>query len=167
MIKTESNYGVLGQRAPDWDVNRWINLPQGWNDLELDDFENKIVYLFCFQHWCTSCHTEGFPLLNTVWRHFRNNPNIEFVAIQTVFEGFHVNTFDAAYDSMEKHDLSIPFGHDPGLDNLGSELMKNYQIGGTPWTVLIDGEGVIRFSDAHLPADEMIEQIDQLLESMK
>ena len=167
MIKTESNFGILGQRAPDWDVNRWINLPPGWNDLELDDFENKIVYLFCFQHWCTHCHTEGFPLLNTVWRHYRNNPKIEFVAIQTVFEGFHVNTFDAAYDSMEKHDLSIPIGHDPGLDNLGSELMKNYRTGGTPWSILIDAEGIVRFNDTHLSAEEMIEQIDQLLASMK
>ena len=47
---------------------------------------------------------------------FRASPGVAFVAIQTVFEGFEVNTAERARETAEKYQLTIPVGHDPGPD---------------------------------------------------
>jgi len=34
--------------------------------------------------------------------------------IQTVFEGFETNSYEAMLETQSKYDLGIPFGHDDG-----------------------------------------------------
>lgn len=56
------SYGILGQRAPEWDVRQWFNLPDGKDTVDLGDYKGKVVYLYCFQSWCPGCHSSGFPI---------------------------------------------------------------------------------------------------------
>lgn len=77
---------------------------------------------------------------------------MEFVAIQTVFEGFSTNDRQAAWDTAERYDLAIPIGHDDG-GGKGSGLMRRYRSGGTPWVIIIDRNGVVRFNDFHVDPD--------------
>ena len=154
--------GILGQRAPTWDVADWFNLPDGIDRLEINDLKGKVIYLFCFQAWCPGCHNNGFPNLKDVYEHFRDEPSVAFVAIQTVFEGFDANTIERARETSTQYELPIPFGHDPGLDGRRSNVMTHYLTGGTPWTILIDLDGVVRFNDFHIQtriAKEMIESM--------
>ena len=152
-------YGIEGQQAPEWDVARWFNLPQGEQGLSLRDVAHRVVYLYCFQSWCPGCHHHGFPTLLKVREQFADDPNVVFVAIQTVFEGFDVNTFERAQEVAQQYGLEIPFGHDPGPDGRRSLVMQRYRTGGTPWTVLIDRQGRIRFNDFHADAEEMARRI--------
>jgi len=90
---------------------------------------------------------------------FADDPNVAFIAIQTVFEGFDVNTFERAQEVAQQYGLEIPFGHDPGPDGQRSLVMQRYRTAGTPWTVLIDRQGRVQFNDFRADAAEMARMI--------
>lgn len=160
-------YGIQGQKAPEWQVKEWINLPKEKQKLELEDFQGKVVYLYCFQSWCPGCHSHGFPTLKAIHKEFEEHPEVAFVAIQTVFEGFQTNTLTQAKQVAKKFELDIPIGHDPGLDRRRSEVLKHYRTGGTPWTILIDSNGVVRYNHFRLEPEQGIQMIRSLLEEKK
>ncbi len=152
--------GILGQKAPSFGVDKWIQT-NGKSSLDIEDFKGKVLYLYGFQSWCPGCHSHGFPTLNTLSKYYANDKDVAFVAIQTVFEGFSTNTVDAAKKIIKQYGLTMPVGHS-GLNNQRSQLMLNYRTGGTPWTVLIDKKGIVRFNNFHLSVDKLKAMIDEL-----
>ena len=40
--------------------------------------------------------------------------------------------------------------------------MRNYRTGGTPWTIIIDKQKIVRFNDFHIAPEHAIAMIDQL-----
>ena len=158
-----NRYGILGKQAPQWTVTEWYNLAKDQEAIEISDFEGKVVYLFGFQSWCPGCHSHGFPALQAVEKHYSDNEDVVFVAIQTVFEGFHTNTSAKAKSTVDDFDLDIPVGHDPGPDNTSSLVMRRYRSGGTPWTVIIDRNGVVRYNDFSIQPDVAVSLVDRLL----
>ncbi len=155
--------GIEGRPAPAWDVSHWENLSEGKSSLDIADFAGKVVYLFGFQSWCPGCHSHGFPTLRAVRGTFEDQDEVAFVAVQTVFEGFGVNTAEKAKESCDKFGLDIPCGHDPGSDGKGSTIMRRYRSGGTPWTVIIDRNGIVRFNGFSIKPDVAVSLIGQLL----
>lgn len=48
----ETQYGILGQTAPELQLNAWID--ENGKEMEpvsLNDCRGKVVYLYFFQHW--------------------------------------------------------------------------------------------------------------------
>ena len=153
--------GILNDPAPSWSLEEWINLPSGKSTLDIDDFRGKVLYLYCFQSWCPGCHRHGFPTLQKVIARFKDDRDVAFVAIQTVFEGFSSNTFDHAKKVAKRYALDIPVGQS-GEQGRRSKLMGRYRTGGTPWTVIIDRDGVVRFNDFHIDVEQAAQLIDNL-----
>jgi hypothetical protein len=92
-----------------------------------------------------------------------DNDTVTFLAIQTVFEGHHVNTFDEIVKIQNQYNLKIQFGHDAGNDgNPRSSIMTDYRTGGTPWFIFIDQENNVVFSDFHLNVDAAINFLKKL-----
>ncbi|RMF68656.1 MAG: TlpA family protein disulfide reductase [Calditrichaeota bacterium] len=158
---TESYRGILNRKAPSLEVSEWIQLPKGKTTLDISDFKGKVVYLFCFQSWCPGCHNHGFPTLLRVMHHYKDDPNVVFLAVQTSFEGFSYNSFEQAKAVIKQYGLRIPVGQS-GTRTKASKLMRNYRTGGTPWTVIIDKTGVVRFNDFYLNPDQAVQIIDVL-----
>lgn len=156
--------GVLGQPAPDLGVTTWFNLPQGQDSLDVTNFRGKVLYLFAFQSWCPGCHSRGFPTLAKLIDHFKNNDNVAFLAVQTVFEGFNTNTPPRAKETADRYHLAIPIGHS-GSAQHPSTFMSRYRTGGTPWTVIIDRRGRVRYNDFHLKPEAGITLIEELLKN--
>ncbi len=155
--------GIVGQPAPPWQVDAWHNLPEGQTSLDIDSLGGKVVYLFCFQSWCPGCHSHGFPTLQAVHERFGERDDVAFVAVQTVFEGFASNT---AYDgarTMEAFGLTIPWAQAEGKDHQSPAFMRAYRTGGTPWTVIIDPSGVVRWNGFGIPPEEAILMVEKLL----
>ncbi len=93
----------------------------------------------------------------------KDNDKVIFLAVQTVFEGHHENTYEKMVETQKKYDLKIPFGHDAGEDGKSrSNIMTNYQTGGTPWFLFIDKHDRIVFSDFHLNVEAAIEFLNTL-----
>ena len=162
----EANRGVLNQTAPAWGVTQWLNLPQAKTSLHLVDFKGKVIYLYAFQSWCPGCHSQGFPTLKEVIARYGNDTNVAIVAIQTAFEGFHANGFEQAKQIVKRYDLKIPVCHS-GSEQEPSLLMRRYRTGGTPWTIIIDRAGVVRFNDFHTSAEAAGRLIEALKKSPK
>ena len=151
-------------KAPEFHVNNWINSKGNkTEEIKLSDFKGKFKILYCFQSWCPGCHSKGLPDLKKMVEALKTNNNIVFLAIQTVFEGHHTNTFDKIKDIQKQYDLNIPFGHDAGNDGTShSNIMTNYQTGGTPWFIFIDKHDNVVFSDFHLNPEAAIKFLKTL-----
>ncbi len=154
--------GVLNEPAPGWAVKQWLHLPAGESTLDVGDFRGKVLYLYCFQSWCPGCHSHGFPTLNKMIERYQGNRDVEFVAVQTVFEGYQTNTIEHARRVARRYGLRIPIGHS-GERGKPSELMQSYRTGGTPWTIIIDRQGIVRFNDFHVDVERAATLIDHLL----
>ena len=164
MAMARNERGILGKPAPNWSVDQWLNLPTGQKRIDIQNFRGKALYLFCFQSWCPGCHSSGFPTLQKVMARFKDNDDVAFVAIQTVFEGFASNTFDHAKQVAQKYKLTIPVGQS-GEQGKPSQVMAHYRSGGTPWVVIIDRDGVVRYNDFHVSVDQADKVIRAALKS--
>ncbi|MFQ5505862.1 MAG: hypothetical protein ACE5F1_13860, partial [Planctomycetota bacterium] len=60
-----------------------------------------------------------------------------------------------------RYRLGIPFGHDDGQGK-GSRIMRAYRTGGTPWTIVIDKDGVVRYSDFTIEVQKAEKLLDGL-----
>jgi thiol-disulfide isomerase/thioredoxin len=160
---TTQHLRIERMRAPAWNVDTRFNLEEGKSRVELGDVASEVVYLYGFQSWCAGCNSHGFPTMAAVQRHFVDNDEVAFVALQTVFEGFDVNGPDEVLASVTRHGLSVPVGHDPGQDGNGSDVIRRYRSGGTPWIVLIDQKGIIRCNGVQADPGDLIDTIEALL----
>jgi thiol-disulfide isomerase/thioredoxin len=154
--------GIAGQQAPEWDVSKWYQLPEGIEDLDITDYRGRVLYLYFFQSWCPGCHSTGFPNLKKLYKKYKDDPDVEFVVIQTTFEGHQVNTADKLKPTARKFDLPVPFGQSAGGGT--PAIMQKYRTRGTPWVVLIDKAGRVEFNDFHLDPANASRRIDQLKE---
>ena len=157
--------GIRGQPAPRLQIDRWYNLPLDKNSIDVTDYRGKVIYLYGFQSWCPGCHRYGFPTLTELIEHYKDNDDVAFIAVQTTFEGFGANTPERAKEMADRYGLTIPVGHS-GSSKQPSAVMRRYRTGGTPWTVVIDGDGTVRFNDFHIQPLVAVEMIDRLLAEM-
>lgn len=156
---TPTGYGIVGEAAPELQVTQWVDANgEKTNPIHLKDYKGKFKVLYCFQAWCPGCHSKGLPALKDMSDAMKDNDNIVFIAIQTVFEGAHANTYEKMVEIQKEYELSIPFGHDPGDDSSRnrSTTMNNYRTGGTPWFIFIDENDKVVFNNFHLDTAKAI-----------
>ncbi len=155
--------GIEGKKAPHLDVDEWVLLPKGQKKgPKLEDLKGKVVYLYCFQSWCPGCHSSGFPALEEVLNAYKDDPKVVVLAVQTVFEGFGTNTPEAAKKIARKYKLEgIPMGQS-GAKGKPSKIMRGFRTRGTPWTIIIGSDGVVRFDDFHIKPAAARKLIDKL-----
>jgi len=160
----QPQFGIRGRPAPSLQADRWYNLPRGKKSIDVTDYRGKVIYLYGFQSWCPGCHRYGFPTLTQLIGHYKGNDDVVFIAVQTTFEGYGMNTPERAKETADRYGLSIPVGHS-GAPDQPSAVMRRYRTGGTPWTVIIDREGTVRFNDFHIQPATAVVLIDQILVS--
>ncbi len=165
----ETTFGIVGEKAPKWEVNNWIDENGDDTEIEIDDYEGKVIVMLCFQHWCPGCHTHAFPMVKYLKDKYKRNDEVEFVAVQTVFEGQHTNTKKRLRKTQKKYKLDIPFGHDDGqnTDSKRSNIMQNYKTGGTPWFIIIDKSGNVVFNDYEIDVRTAQRTIKKALENVQ
>ncbi len=107
----------------------------------------------------------GFPTLKRLIDAFESNNAVTFLAVQTVFEGHRFNTPDKLRRNQLKYDVNIPMAHAPGDKGTPEipPIMRNYRSGGTPWTVIINQEGIVVYNHFHIKANQAATLIKQLL----
>ena len=142
-------FGSLNGLAHELRVGRWIdgNADPMDKPLRLADLGTGYKIIYAFQHWCPGCHSRGFPTLKYLHDNLTDK-GFRFAAIQTVFEGSEVNTFDKLRVNQEQYGLKIPFGHDvPAVGERHPSFMEDYVSGGTPWFTVIDPQGNVVYAD--------------------
>lgn len=144
--------------APNLRVRHWINAQGREVDaISLSDLGAGYKLIFCFQHWCPSCHSFGFPAFKKMVEALGKR-EFGFAVVQTVFEGAEQNGPARLREMQLQYDLAVPFGQDiPINGERHPTIMEDYRTGGTPWFILIDPAGEIVFSDFRLDPDKLIE----------
>ena len=158
-LSANEKYGILGQKAPQWSIKKWHNLPNDKTSLEIDDYKNKVLYLYFFQSWCPACLHKGFPTIKSLHDKYKDNKDVAFIAVQTVFEGHDTNTIESAKKLAEKFSLDIPFGQS-GEKGSRSKIKKDYKAPGTPWTVIIGKDGTVKFNYFVIDTEKAVKIID-------
>ncbi len=135
-------FGILGLPAPELDVNDWID-PDGKPSapFRLEDHAGKVRVIYCFQAWCPSCHSAGFPALKEIMGQFADNGDVVFTAVQTVFEGFTSNGPERRREMQLDYGLALPIGQDETGPR--PSVTTAYRTGGTPWFIVIDRQGKV------------------------
>jgi len=163
-------YGILGEKAPELNLDTWID-GDGLKKktLRLKDLRGKVIYMYFFQDWCPGCHSHGFPTLKALSQKFKSNPDVFFIAVQTTFEGFSINTQDKLIANQKKYDINIPMAHDAGnrKNRALPKTMIRYRSGGTPWTVIIDPEGIVVYNQFHITQKKAVATIQELIKEHK
>lgn len=157
-----SVWGIAGLQALPWNVARWVDgKGQPQTPVRLQDLSGRWKVLFCFQSWCPGCHSFGLPALRDLVESLQGNTQIALLAVQTVFEGFETNTYEAMLKFQAESDLPIPFGHDPGDEASGnrSNIMWHYRSGGTPWFIIIDPKDHVVFNGFHIDAAKAVDYL--------
>lgn len=151
------NYGIVGEKAPEFGVKEWVD-GQGAmiKPIELKDLAGKKVVIFGFQSWCPGCHSGGFPTLGELIELYQDRDDVVFLAVQTVFEGFDVNTYERMREDQKHYDLGIPFGHDVGdvSTHNRSSIMHGYRSGGTPWFIVLDEDHRVVYNDFRITVEQ-------------
>lgn len=136
--------GIVHLPAPPLENVRWIDENgDERSPLTLAGLGQGYKILYFFQDWCAGCHAHGFPTFVTLAEELRDK-GVGLAAIQTVFEGPEVNTFDRLRENQRRFGLRVPFGHavaDLAPANAVPVIMEAYRSGGTPWFVVIAPEG--------------------------
>lgn len=145
-------------QAPELEVPYWIDFKGDPASFSLAQNRGKWIIINCFQHWCEGCHIHGLPSLQSLVAAFADNPMVELLCIQTVFEGFVENTQDKIRETQLRYNLPIIMGHEAGdpNDDALPATMRNFGTGGTPWTILIQPDGEVVFSDFQINTDNLI-----------
>ena len=152
-------------KAPEFNVKEWVDAKgEETKQIKLAAFDGKFKIVYCFQSWCPGCHSKGFPDLKKMVESLKGNEKVIFLAVQTVFEGHHENTYEKMVETQKQYELKIPFGHDAGDDGRSrSKIMTNFQTGGTPWFIFIDKNNNVIFADFHINVDGAIEFLKKLV----
>jgi len=156
--RADDRFGILERRAPELEVDYWLDGVGHPSSFSLADHRGKWIFLECFQKWCPGCHAHGFPTLKKVADAFADEPRVSVAAVQTVFEGFGTNTVEAVREMQLRYALAIPMGHDPGSPG-GERLpstMVNYRTGGTPWIIVIEPGGTVAYNDYRIDGERFI-----------
>lgn len=158
--------GIAGLPAPALGNIRWIDENGSERDpLTLDEMGQGFRILFFFQDWCPGCHAHGFPTFVKLAKELRDK-GIGFAAIQTVFEGTDVNTFDRLRENQRRYGLRVPFGHavaNPAPAGIVPPIMEAYRSGGTPWFVVIAPDGRVVYDGFRLDAKSLVETLRPLV----
>ena len=107
----------------------------------------------------------GFPTLQKLTQTYKNQNQVKFLAVQTVFEGYAYNSRDKLRKNQLEWGLNIPMAHAAGNPQTHEipEIMKQYRSGGTPWAVIIDPKGTVVYNHFHIEPSQAIALINQLL----
>ena len=85
--------------------------------------------------------------------HYAKASDVVAFHLQTVWEGQHANKPETHERIAKYFKIKVPIGYDCHVDGARlSIVMQQYSTGGTPWTIVIDKKGVVRFN-AQTPAD--------------
>lgn len=156
--------GIVGLAAPPFENVRWINENgDERSPLTLAELGQGFKILYFFQDWCAGCHRHGFPTFVRLAEELRDK-GVGLAAIQTVFEGSEVNTFDRLRENQRRYGLRVPFGHavadSASVDEVPT-IMGAYRSGGTPWFVVIAPDGRVVCDGFLLAADGLIQALSR------
>lgn len=98
-------------------------------------------------------------------KQFAKSKDVVLFHLHTVWEAENVNTPERGEREVKDHGIKVPFAYDGHVDgHRTSVFMHTFGTGGTPWSVVIDKKGKVRFNGV---TPQKPEQLVELVEKLK
>lgn len=124
------------------DVSQWLNGPP----VDLVELRGRVVLIETFQMLCPGCISRGLPQAVRVRRLF-SPEQVAVLGLHTVFEHHDVMGPDALTVFLSEYGITFPVAIDRPSDRGPLPLtMERLGLQGTPSTLLVDRNGVLRRS---------------------
>jgi peroxiredoxin len=133
---------TIHPEAPPLQVARWLNTEA---PVTLESLRGKVVVLHAFQMLCPACVSHALPQAKKTRQLFAAR-DVAVIGLHTVFEHHEVMTPAALEAFVHEYRYTFPIGIDTPTRGSIPATMREYQLQGTPSTVLIDRQGRIRLS---------------------
>lgn len=128
--------------APELVTSRWFNAP---SPQTLAGLRGKVIVLHAFQMLCPGCVAHGTPQAEKLHRLLASSGEVVVLGLHTVFEHHAAMTEIALEAFIHEYRLTMPIGVDlPSADGPIPATMRLYGMRGTPTTIVIDRNGMIR-----------------------
>ena len=96
-------------------------------------------------------------------KRFAKAKDVVLFHLHTVWEAENVNTPKRGHSEIKANGIKAPFAYDGHVDGARTSVfMHTYGTGGTPWSVVIDQKGKVRFSAVTPAADQLVKLIQDL-----
>ncbi len=135
LLVSASNALEIGELAPDFEVDTVQE-----ERFKLSDYQgHKPVYLIFWATWCPICKRE-VP-------HFKKIQNTlgEDIKVLAINVGMD-QTLEDVLDYKKQHNIHYSVAFDEG-----SVISRAYDVLGTPWQVIIDINGLVRYRSSKTP----------------
>jgi len=134
----------LGDVAPPWHVERWLNAPR---PPALESLRGRVVVLHAFQMLCPGCVAHGLPQARAIHQTFARD-GVAVIGLHTVFEHHDAMTPVSLAAFVHEYRIDFPVGIDA---HAGSDpvpvTMQAYAMRGTPTLVVVGPDGRIRLHE--------------------
>ena len=144
-------------------LSKWLNLNQE-NSVDLKS--PTIRFIHFFQVHCPGCIEFGIPETVEVFQKYHSD-ELKVFAIHSVFEDHAHQDECALQEFITRQKLPFAVGIDKHLEGEWMpQTMKNYDLQGTPTTLIIDREGFIQLCHlGHFDRTRLHNYLDKLLQS--
>ncbi|MCX2951697.1 redoxin domain-containing protein [Lentzea sp. NEAU-D7] len=130
--------GLLTPAMP-WETTEWFNS----EPLNLAQLHGRVVVLEAFQMLCPSCVSHALPQAVRLSRTFGDE--LAVIGLHTVFEHHQAMTPTSLEAFLHEYRIPFPVGVDARRSAHPAPVtFSRYRMQGTPTTVLIDRDGMLR-----------------------
>ena len=128
--------------APELEVTDWLNTD---TPISLAGLRGRVVLIEAFQMLCPGCVSHSLPQASKVTQLFKPE-DVTVLGLHTVFEHHSAQgTKEALSAFMHEYRIPFPVGIDaPSPVGTTPKTMTKYSMRGTPTTILIDRNGILR-----------------------
>lgn len=122
------------------DVTGWVNS----EPIDMAELRGRVVLVEAFQMLCPGCVSHGIPQAQRVQRTF-DRSDVVVIGLHTVFEHHEVTGPAALAAFVSEYRITFPVAIDRPVHGRSTPAtMGEYQLQGTPSTLLIDRRGQLR-----------------------
>ncbi|MCP4051130.1 MAG: TlpA family protein disulfide reductase [bacterium] len=136
IISSHTAFAIeTGHKAPSFNIRQVDG-----QEFNLSDYkDNMPVYLVFWATWCPGCKKE-IPFLNSTYNNL--NQQIKILAINVGVN----DSLRKVKKYIKKYDLNYSVAYDKN-----SSITRQYNVSGVPAHIVIDRQGMIRYSSAAHP----------------